>query len=251
MTIFEVKSNQNIMKFLFTSALIFLGLFIKAQQQDLINHTWFLYKVVLDSNEHLVPNTSDEIIAQADFSENQLQSFVCNTLGGDISNLSNEEVDFSGLDLTLITCPSNFDEYNLLENNYFGLFFGANTATGFYENFSYTIQDLGSYLQLTLVNPVGDSAIYYSQYMSVYEINNSKISLYPNPVKDVLYIDGFDDDTYRLELYNSSGKQVENRSIPLKKHTELAVNHLQKGLYIINIRNRKGVFLYQSKILKE
>jgi len=69
---------------------------------------------------------------------------------------------------------------------------------------------------------------------SIKEYNlNSKISLYPNPAKDLLYIKHADKNTI-VTIYNIAGKEI----ITTKPHNEIInINKLAKGVYTIRIQS--------------
>lgn len=68
----------------------------------------------------------------------------------------------------------------------------------------------------------------------------NKIVVYPNPVKDILYIDfhstGISEDTI-LIIYNEQGKRID--SIKIKNNTinKLNIAHLSKGVYVIKVNS--------------
>ncbi|WP_152285421.1 T9SS type A sorting domain-containing protein [Flavicella marina] len=75
-------------------------------------------------------------------------------------------------------------------------------------------------------------------------INNidgsSPISIYPNPVSDILYIDSdVTIDTYNV--YSVSGQSVKSQ----KATGSIDVSDLQNGLYILNTGNRSTKFIKQ------
>jgi len=73
----------------------------------------------------------------------------------------------------------------------------------------------------------------------------NKIVVYPNPVKDVLYIDfqstGISEDSI-LTIYNEQGKGID--SIKIKNNTinKLNIAHLSKGVYVIKVNSEDREF---------
>lgn len=63
--------------------------------------------------------------------------------------------------------------------------------------------------------------------------------LYPNPVTDVLYIDGVQDGSL-IHIYDSSGRKV---MAPNLEHHCIPVSNLNNGLYFIVIDNLRAKFV--------
>lgn len=72
------------------------------------------------------------------------------------------------------------------------------------------------------------------------------ISIYPNPVNEYLIIDGMEMPGY-YSIFDLNGKIIDNGTI-LDSNTQINVDYLAKGLYIIHVVNDKSVLL-QKKIL--
>lgn len=63
----------------------------------------------------------------------------------------------------------------------------------------------------------------------------NNFSIYPNPVKDVLYIKNFQD-LKSVEILDSSGRMVKKENA---KNSSINVNNLPKGSYILKLQNNK------------
>jgi hypothetical protein len=66
-------------------------------------------------------------------------------------------------------------------------------------------------------------------------------SLYPNPVRDVLYVQaGQSDNAREIQMLDSNGRVIQSRMIQSNEQTiRLATDHLSKGLYLIRISGRE------------
>ena len=85
--------------------------------------------------------------------------------------------------------------------------------------------------------------------LSTQEINFGKIiTIYPNPVKENLYIN-IEDGNYEFFIYNSLGKQMINEKITTIK--SLNLNNLQKGIYLLNVVDLNTNKTYRKKFIKE
>jgi len=80
------------------------------------------------------------------------------------------------------------------------------------------------------------------------EINNlvekDKLSVYPNPVKDILHINAKDDKDYYYQIYNMSGQLVKEGKFDSKQTN---VSSLTSGVYLIRINNSENIV----KIIKQ
>jgi hypothetical protein len=72
--------------------------------------------------------------------------------------------------------------------------------------------------------------------LGVADVSASKLALYPNPVKDVLNIQG---STFKIEnakIYDASGKLVKTFD-----GNTVNVSGLQKGEYLVSVEDKNGV----------
>lgn len=69
--------------------------------------------------------------------------------------------------------------------------------------------------------------------LATYEIKNNKnvISIYPNPVKDILYIESTNEVT-KVEIYDTAGRVITSMGT---KGNSVNVSHLPKGNYLIKL----------------
>lgn len=85
--------------------------------------------------------------------------------------------------------------------------------------------------------------------LSTQEISFGKhISIYPNPVKENLYIN-VEDGNYVVFVYNYLGKQIVNEKLTTLK--SLYLNELKKGVYLLNIIDVETNKSYRKKFIKE
>lgn len=73
--------------------------------------------------------------------------------------------------------------------------------------------------------------------ISAFEAN--KISIYPNPVSDILYFDGADSEIKKAIIFDISGRKVEEFTV--LSGSSISISHLQKGSYILKIFSDKAV----------
>ena len=80
-------------------------------------------------------------------------------------------------------------------------------------------------------------------------VEAGEVSLYPNPVKDILHIDFAN--TYgkrRIEIYDSFGKLVLSEDIATQ-HSSLNIQYLQSGIYFVKLVYTNGMYI-TKKIVK-
>lgn len=103
-----------------------------------------------------------------------------------------------------------------------------------------------------LHNNYGGSAYYdnikvNNENLAVADIKKTNIKLYPNPVKDILKINIADNENIsEINIYNASGQKLKTVS----KQTEINVENLAKGFYLIDIKTNKNK-TYNSKFIKQ
>ena len=88
-----------------------------------------------------------------------------------------------------------------------------------------------------------NGAFEYSNIVSINN-NNSNISVYPNPVKDYLTIDGISEN-HTIKVFASDGKLIFNGYSPT-----LNTQNWSKGLYQVIILNQNNAILNEFKIVK-
>ena len=77
------------------------------------------------------------------------------------------------------------------------------------------------------------------------QFDNENVSVYPNPVSDVVYFKTIEE-VSKVEIYDMSGRILSSNSILENK---LDVNNLQSGNYILKIYSQNGIVT--SKIIKQ
>jgi hypothetical protein len=78
------------------------------------------------------------------------------------------------------------------------------------------------------------------------EFLNGKISIYPNPVRDILKISGITSPTV-ASIYNTNGKLMQTRRLN-SSMTEINLIDLPSGLYVIKFQTEKNVVVKQFAI---
>ncbi|MFP3592417.1 T9SS type A sorting domain-containing protein [Chryseobacterium sp. SIMBA_038] len=98
-------------------------------------------------------------------------------------------------------------------------------------------------LQITSL-PAAKASLPLAKSEVVEKVRKNKITLFPNPVKDVLYIDATENGKYFYQIYNMSGQLVQSGQFI---NDEAYVSSLPSGVYLVRINNSEIVV----KIIKE
>ena len=213
---------------------------LQAQQPELID-TWYLQNLIIDGNDNMPPSDSEVPYVYVIFTPTAFGTFVCAGIVGQIA--------YSGADNTFnITASITTNDCSLQENTTFQNLY----LDGFYfinmtSPFSYAIEDIGNDTkQLTVTNVLGDEAVYTASTLGIEEFSSATFTVYPNPVKDILYVSGdsgFED--LNLTVYDLYGKEV------IKTSTEtIDMSGLTSGLYFLTVTNQNGTMVIK-KIIKD
>lgn len=117
---------------------------------------------------------------------------------------------------------------------------------------------IGTYtIQVSHKGNLLDSSQNYSLIVSGFDqailANNTfveqKISVYPNPVNDVLNVTSSSHEFIRYELYDVQGRMIQKESLSNLNNFQITTYNLSKGLYILNLSTSEGTFA--KKIVKQ
>ena len=70
---------------------------------------------------------------------------------------------------------------------------------------------------------------------STYEIADSRLHIYPNPVSDIIYIDIEGQLNFEIKLYDLKGKLIMSK----ENLNQLEVFSFPSGMYLLDIRDLK------------
>ncbi len=105
--------------------------------------------------------------------------------------------------------------------------------------FTYTIEPVDNYQQLTITNVESDWAVYNSVLLSTPGFNDTSFSMYPNPVKETLNINNPLNQTATVTIYNVSGKKLQSHTLKNSLST-INVKALRAGLYFVIFESEAG-----------
>lgn len=91
-----------------------------------------------------------------------------------------------------------------------------------------------------------DFKLTQSPFLATSDINKKKSAVYPNPFKDVIYLDDADA-VKSISISDVSGRKIKTVNAISR---EIKLSELKKGIYILTIENNDGS-KKQSKIIKD
>lgn len=80
-------------------------------------------------------------------------------------------------------------------------------------------------------------------------IPDGEVKLYPNPVKDILYINGFANDEMKVSVYSVSGQLVTEKNFSAFDRKMIDMKSFSAGMYIVTISTGKTII--NKKIIKK
>ncbi len=87
----------------------------------------------------------------------------------------------------------------------------------------------------------------YTGLVSVEEIPESNLNLYPNPANDNLNIIGITDRINSIEIYDISGKLVSSVANP---NNTISISDLSNGTYLIKIKTDENEFWKKFEVVR-
>ena len=106
-------------------------------------------------------------------------------------------------------------------------------------SFTDTVNGNGSYTYSVIAKKYDSMAEAVSvtvEVLSVDEIDANRISIYPNPASDVIYVDL--DETFNAVIYNYQGQMIKNVNVD---NGQINVSELTNGIYFLEIRTGNNV----------
>lgn len=239
--------------------LLFFGLVSHlgiAQQPELINTDWYNYKLTIEGTDYIAPLNNERLVwtkqgAEFKFnhSSNEFESYYC-------SSRTYQNISFQGMDRFMVTnqvdLPQNNcqDKLNMVHAETF--FKVMNFPLG--QSVLYTINIVNQNdMELILEFPNGDKAYFYNSVLSVKSNEFSNVTVFPNPVSDVMTIDlsSVAEKKFVFKIFDVSGKVVKQVDLKSGDVLRLDISDLSQGNYMIHIVNDKGVSELMDKIVKK
>lgn len=231
--------------------ILFLSTSVVAQPQRIDDGSWYLYNLIINSEDNLNPldvhgNPVVSNFSTIDGLNHSFMTTFCDTvIVGLIYDSNDNTFAVSGVGMTLGCGPPDTP---LIEINFTNFFRSEVASMGV---FIYEIveENLDTPKTLTITAPNGDKAIYTRTLLSAKAFSKSVISLYPNPVKNELtLISSNKSQTFNVVIRDLAGKQIISQK--LQGTNTFNTEKLVSGLYFISIEDAFGN-RFQKKFIKE
>lgn len=238
----------NIHFFIFS---FFTATSLLAQTQKIDEGSWFLHNLIINSENNFNPKDiyGDQVVSQfstLNMLSQSFETYFCDVVSVYIG-YDPEKTTFKVIS-TATTLGCGPPDTPLIENK-FSNFFSSEVSS--MSDFTYQIveENLDSPKTLTITAPNGDKAIYTRTVLSTKEIFDSIAFIYPNPIKDVMFIEFFNKSKiFDAQIYDFTGKLVLNQI--LQNSNSINTEKLVSGMYIILIKDSLGNG-FQKKFVKQ
>jgi hypothetical protein len=152
-------------------------------------------------------------------------------------------------------CALATDEISQIAQYFNYTFIQQNTnlnTTDFNNNYApfgplaYTFSTSGDIIYLHITNTIGEVATFYASNLSQEEFLKTAITIYPNPVSNVLYIKNAGITIENVKIYDLNGRLIKEEKLD---DNQIDVSQLPQGIYILDIETAIGVL--RQKLVKE
>jgi hypothetical protein len=229
------------MKKLAVLIILLMGIKGFSQHPELLDKEWFLHHGILDG-EVFMPYIAGELQF---ISENERLSIwhpYCEEgfespfvfTGQNIFDIGNPEVVIVGI------CGGQ-EEVEFMQKHY-NIYGNGEIAKN---PFTYSIESDGDTYMLTIENGNGDIAVYGNVPLSTEEYNTLTVSIYPNPVSEVMFVKSHENIS-NITVFDIHGKKVKT----VNAQSEINLGGLQSGVYFVSITSENGG-IWTEKIVKK
>ncbi|TQD39034.1 T9SS type A sorting domain-containing protein [Haloflavibacter putidus] len=222
-----------------------------AQDTEIFNHNWYFVTGELDGEIFFQPPEEHIIVVSFSNDEIYLCYPSCDECLSNYVEISADNFTVSDIEPWIVligVCNPPQNEFMNLHNSIY--FFSHENSKN---PFTYTIESVNDYLQLTITNGEGDWAVYNSVLLSAQDLYFNTFRIYPNPTEEVLNIKNLNNSIVDVAVYvfNINGKLVKSEAIEkANSNISLNVSHLKSGLYFLTIENKNG-FKQNLKFVKQ
>jgi hypothetical protein len=209
-----------------------------SQNPELFSNEWHLEKMVVDDVDYTPPFPS-QYNHTIFFDSNSISSgehFIycsyCMDYYYFLANISNEFISTIVENNPITECEYTENEFNYLSQVRF-----------FFQNegiINYVINEVDNYKQLVLTN-LDNNQLYYNN-ISLSQENflfENTVSLYPNPVQNILNIQNTASNLSKVQVYDLNGRLLQNYALPTNE-VSLDVSQLNSGVYLVVLENEMG-----------
>ncbi len=99
-------------------------------------------------------------------------------------------------------------------------------------------------------NEVSDISYLFSTTVGLHETSNVEARVYPNPVKDVMFIEFEKPMSGEITLLNVQGQLVAKQNVDNTNRIQLSVSQLPEGIYVYRFADHSGNAVSSGKVMK-
>tara|TARA_R100000935_G_scaffold27288_1_gene47397 strand:+ start:72081 stop:72800 length:720 start_codon:yes stop_codon:yes gene_type:complete len=223
---------------------------VNAQDQAFTENIWYFSNGELDGEIFTIPASYDTRLEYVEFSTFKsleiIHPFCEESMDAGIDQIDNENFTLLSAEVVLVGVCGPGPLQALMEPHYRVYGDYPNSTTPF-NPFTYNIEMIDDYLQLTITNGNGDFAVYNSvPLLALPEFDETGFVLYPNPARDRFSINSTHNEVTKVSIYDIQGKLVQTI---VDKLTEIDISFLKSGFYLIRLQTEDGAVY--KKIVKE
>lgn len=249
---------RNLIEYLICGVLLLNAYVIQAQtqEQELKNTPWSLHKIIMNDVEYFAPINEERsnVIYNLSFNEGVkhlnediLELNFCFSFSSErLTFLENQQFSVDGwisLASTESVCSMHENiDYNFLYYSVMNIYGDEDTLVPIV--YSYEITPLEhSTKQLIITNRNGDQAYFHSANLSNATFKLQDLTIYPNPMSDVLCIDFSNslEDHYIYKIYDFNGKLLKVFENKVGKQITLDIENFIKGIYWLEINKSSSL----------
>lgn len=233
--------------------ILFLSTSVVAQPQRIDDGSWYLYNLIINSEDNLNPLDVHGNPVVSNFSTiDGLNHSFSTSFCENVSVFMEYDIfsnSFFTYDIVTTLGGCGQFERPLIETNFTNFFQTEETFEMQYFTYNIVEENLDTPKTLTITKSNGYKAIYTRTLLSAKAFSKSVISLYPNPVKNELtLISSNKSQTFNVVIHNLAGKQIISQK--LQGTNTFNTEKLVSGLYFISIEDAFGN-RFQKKFIKE
>lgn len=232
--------------FLMSVVLCLFGVFFTsqayAQHEELLDKTWYLYKLEIDGEEYEyysldILTDNDESRLEFDIYDKSITGILFDGCPGWGVTLNIEFIESVSKFITggLGYLPFEYCQYGYYDDNYATIedYFYSFYQYGSIIEYSFETIDTIEYLIFT--NENNNKLYYTAENLSIADFEELGFSIYPNPTQDWLHIhlEELSNNT-SLEVYDVQGKLLESLALS-DLEIQLDVSEYASGLYFIKL----------------
>jgi hypothetical protein len=209
-----------------------------AQDPELFINDWYLEKIVIDNVDYPTPTAYNHTLNFGEPS-NGLVSMGCSYCLNYYFFMSIVDENTIQNEGGVIPINENcdFTEYELFVTGHITTFFDQINSTYL---INYEINEIGNHKQLVLSKSENVTLYYNNVNLSQEDfLFENTVSLYPNPVQDILNVKNSTSNLVNVKIYDLNGRLLHNHALQINEVT-LDMSQLTSGVYVVVLENEMG-----------